>query len=346
MDLSYFQKINNTYQSQSSQETDLFLLNRHVDECFADTIDYHKVKKNGEPFELIIVKDTDGNTFKKKIKSKHSTPFNLGDYIEWNNQIWMVTLLDTDEKTYHCGYMYLCTILLRWQNSSGEILERWAYAEDYTKYSAGVTGNSTITVGDYQYGITLPSDVETRKLKREVRFVIDYEGNYPPDVYRLTSKKAYLNDDNYFDRGGVITFTLSYDFFNNEEDKLITLEDGSQVWICDYHSPTTPSEPITPPDETAIFSAVIIGNKSLKLGFPRTYSVSFADKNGNSIEVADSDFKWNIVSDFEVGNTINGKTIELYVDDENYLSSSFLLQILDVNDAVVSSVEITVIEGF
>ena len=37
--------INNTYKSQSKQETDLYLLNRHVDECFADTIDYHVVKR-------------------------------------------------------------------------------------------------------------------------------------------------------------------------------------------------------------------------------------------------------------------------------------------------------------
>ena len=75
MDMSYFQKINNTYKSQSKQETDLYLLNRHVEECFADTIDYHVVKRNGEPYELLIIKDTDGNTFKKKIKARPSDPF-------------------------------------------------------------------------------------------------------------------------------------------------------------------------------------------------------------------------------------------------------------------------------
>lgn len=214
MDLCYFQKINNTFKSQSSQETDLFLLNRHVEDCFADSIDYHKVKRNGEDFELIITKDTDSNTQKKKkIKSRPSQPFNLGDYIDWNGQIWLVTLLDTDDKTYHSGYMYLCTILLRYQNSKGELVERWSYAEDYTKYSIGETGNSTIIVGDYQYGITVPSDEEMKKLKRGTRFVIDYDGNYPPDVYRLTNRKAYLSDANYFNRGGVMTFTLSYDFF-------------------------------------------------------------------------------------------------------------------------------------
>ena len=55
MDISYFQKINNTFGAKSKQEVDLYLLNQHIDEHFADTIDYHVVKKNGEPFELLII---------------------------------------------------------------------------------------------------------------------------------------------------------------------------------------------------------------------------------------------------------------------------------------------------
>lgn len=46
----------------------------------------------------MIIKDTDGNTFKKKIKSRHGEKFNLGDYVIWNNQYWLITLLDPDEK--------------------------------------------------------------------------------------------------------------------------------------------------------------------------------------------------------------------------------------------------------
>lgn len=158
-------KINNTFQSKSKQETDLYLLNRHVEDCFDDSIDYKRVKRNGEDFELIIIKDTDGNTQKKKIKSRPSQPFNLGDYIKWNEQIWLITLLDPDDKTYSSGYMYLCTLPLRWQLPTGEIVERWGYSEDFTKYSNGTTGNDKITVGDNQYGITLPIDEETKQLK-------------------------------------------------------------------------------------------------------------------------------------------------------------------------------------
>ena len=287
MDISYFQKINNTYKSKSKQETDLYLLNRHVDECFADTIDYHVVKRNGEPFELLIIKDTDGNTFKKKIKSKHSTPFNLGDYIEWNNQIWLITLLDSDDKTYHSGYMYLCTVPLRWQNSEGKIIERYVYSEDFTKYSSGITGNNTITIGDNQYGLTLPIDSETRKLARDMRFPIDFEDAEKPDIYKLTNRKVNLNNNEYFGRGGTMILTMSYDAFNAEEDKRVVMDNGKEVWVCNYTevSPSTPPSEPTTPDETEDLSAKITCKGSQELiigGSYKTLTGSFVDKDGNT----------------------------------------------------------------
>lgn len=340
MDISYFQKVNNTYGSKNKQETDLYLLNRHVDECFSDTIDYHIVKRNGIPFELLIIKDTDGNTFKKKIKSKHASPFNLGDYIEWNNQIWIVTLLDPDEKAYHSGYMYLCTTPIRWQNTDGEIIERWAYAEDFTKYSNGTIGNSTITVGDNQYGLTLPLDSETRKLKRDLRFAIDADDAVVPDVYMLTNRKVRLNNNEYFGRGGTMVVTASFNAFNPEKDKHITLEDGTQVWICDYHSPITPP---SPPIESTDLSANISGGTTIRCGRAKTWTAAFKNKDGN--EVIDCDFHWNIVSDFTIHQVDDGNKIQLKVIDENSIGCSFLLQLIH-DDNILSECEITVIEGF
>ena len=347
MDMSYFQKINNTYKSQSKQETDLYLLNRHVEECFADTIDYHVVKRNGEPYELLIIKDTDGNTFKKKIKSKHSTPFNLGDYIEWNNQIWLVTLLDPNEKTYHSGYMYLCTVPLRWQNSEGKIIERYAYSEDFTKYSTGVTGNNTIQIGENQYGLTLPIDSETKKLRRDLRFPIDFDDAEQPDVYDLTNRKVNLNNNEYFGRGGIMVVTMSFGAFNATNDKKVTLEDGKEVWICDYKEvheelsdPTTPPEN---PDEMTDLRVGIDGKETIRCGVTRTYTALFTDLDGNAVE--DVNFSWNVVSDFTVEQNVDSNKIELKVDDDSFIDESFILQLL-VDGTVKTELEITVIGIF
>ena len=348
MDISYFQKINNTYNAKSKQEVDLYLLNQHVDNHFADTIDYHVVKRNGEPFELLIIKDTDGNTFKKKIKSKNSTPFNLGDYIEWNNQIWLVTLLDTDDKTYHSGYMYLCTVPLRWQNSEGKVIERYVYSEDFTKYSSGTTGNNTITIGDNQYGLTLPIDSETRKLARDMRFPIDFEDAEKPDIYKLTNRKVNLNNNEYFGRGGTMVLTMSYDAFNADEDKRVVMDNGKEVWVCNYTEvstpPTPPSEPTTP-DETEDLSATISGTTNLKIGVTRNYTATLSDKDSNVVQWDDTLYSWNVVSDFDVMQTVTENKISLTVEDEDFIDSSFILQVIKLDDnSVIGEFEITVID--
>lgn len=344
MDISYFQKINNTYKSKSRQETDLYLLNRHVDECFADTVDYHVVKRNGEPFELLIIKDTDNNTFKKKIKSRPSESFNLGDYIEWNNQIWLVTLVDTDDKTYHSGYMYLCTVPLRWQNAEGKIIERYVYAEDFTKYSNGVTGNNTITIGDNQYGLTLPVDSETKKLKRDMRFPLDFDDSEQPDIYKLTNRKVKLSDNQYFGRGGTMIVTMSFDAFNPNDDKKVTLDNGQEVWICNYNNSHTPLPP-TPsePNETTDLRCMISGNTNLKNGYGRSYTVTFTNKDGNAVDWKNVDYQWNIKSDFDVKQTIVDNKITISINSELVIGSSFLLQII-INDTILSEVPIRIIE--
>lgn len=340
MNIEYYMKLQNAYKTTNNRDKNLAKVNRNANKHFDDTFDTHDVLVNKNPMQLMIIKDTDGNVNKKKIKSRHEDKFNLGDYIEWNNQIWMVMLLDPDDKTWNRGYMYLCTVLLRWQDVSGNIIERWAYSEDYTKYSMGETGNNTITIGDYQYGLTLPVDEYTKKLKRGNRFVIDFEGNYPPDTYRLSGKKAYLNDNTYFGRSGVVTFTLSYNFFNGEKDKLVELENGEKVWICDYIDKDSSST--LPPSESKDIITTINGNQNLKIGFNRSYSVTFQDKNGNT---QNPNFIWNVVSDFPVHQELVDGKIKLLVEDEDYISSSFLLQVI-LENAVAAELEITVIEGF
>lgn len=350
MDLSYFQKINNTYQSKSKQETDLYELNRHVDDCFDDTIDYHVVKRNGEPFELLIIKDTDGNTFKKKIKSKHSTPFNLGDYIEWEGQIWLITLIDPNEKTYHSGYMYLCTVPLRWQNSEGKIIERFAYSEDFTKYSSGTTGNNTITIGDNQYGLTIPIDEETRKLHRDMRFPIDFEDAEQPDIYELTNRKVNLNNNEYFGRGGTMIITMSYDAFNKDKDKRVTMDNGKEVWICDYNDATIPSTPPQNPDETADLRAVITfkGDQELKIGgTTKTLTGYFVDSDGNT--TTDIGI-WEVITIDELlpclEYTIDGNTLKINVLETDLYDSKVRIKFSSANGEISTYLDFDVVSMF
>lgn len=341
MDINYIMKIQNAYGTKTSSERELAKVNHEMLKHFEDSYDTETVLINGVAKSLMIIKDTDGNVFKKKIKAPHDEKFNLGDYVVWNNQNWLITLLDPDEKTWNRGYMYLCTVPLRWQNSKGNIIERWGYSEDFTKYSSGVTGNSILQVGDNQCGLTLPIDNETRNLKRDMRFPIDLDDVDVPDVYKLTNRKVNLNNNQYFGRGGIMSTTLSFASFDKSKDEFIMLDDGSHAWICDYHSPVPLPEPSVP-NETTDLSVVISGGSTLRCGRTKTWTVVFKDRNGN--EVTDCDFKWNVVSDYPIMQSINGKKIQLKIDDEQLIDCSFLLSVT-IGDSVVARTKIIIVGG-
>lgn len=344
MDINYFMKIQNAYGTKNRREKELAKINNEMSKHFEDTYGTVDILLNGTPTQLMIIKDTDNNTFKKKIKSVHGDKFNLGDYVEWNNQKWLVTLIDTDERTWNRGYMYLCTVPLRWQNSEGKIIERYVYAEDFTKYSNGVTGNNTITIGDNQYGLTLPVDSETKKLKRDMRFPLDFDDSEQPDIYKLTNRKVKLSDNQYFGRGGTMIVTMSFDAFNTNDDKKVTLENGQEVWICNYNNSHTPLPP-TPsePNETTDLRCVISGNTNLKNGYRRSYTVTFTDKDENTVDWQNVDFQWNVKPDFDVTQTINDNKITISINDENLIGCSFYVQIF-VSKIMLSEIKVNIIE--
>lgn len=340
LDIEYYMKLQNAYSTKNKREKELVKVNRNANKHFDDTFDTQDVLVNEIPMQLMIIKDTDGNTYKKKIKSRHEDIIKLGDYVKWNNQIWMITLLDSDDKAWNRGYMYLCEILLRWQDDNGNIIERWGYSEDYTKYSMGESGNSTITVGDYQYGITLPVDEYTKKLNRENRFVVDFEGNYPPDTYRLTGKKGFISDYRYFDKGGVFTITLSYEQFNKVTDKLVKLENNTEVWICDYNSPTTSTLPPLESDNPTTTSIIITGGDTLRYGRSKTWTVTFTDST--DAEITPLNFTWNVKSDFKITQNITDNKIQLKCIDDTAIDCTFILQILNEDSDILSETTITI----
>lgn len=363
MNYDYFRKINNAYNSSSKQETDLYLLNNQINKHFADSIDYQKVLRNGKSFELLVMKDTDANTYKKKIKSRPNQPFNLGDYIEWNGQHWLITLLDSDDKTCNSGYMYLCTILLRWQNKNGDIIERWCYSEDFTKYSSGVSGNNIMMIPEHQYGVTLPVDEETKYIKRDMRFVIDFDDIEEPDVYKLTNRKVLLNDANYFSRGGLLSWTLSYDLFNKTTDLKIDFN-GKKVWICNYlkdddldiedgnNAEDIISDILTyenikdiyaknKSDITLNCQISSIGKKEIVIGGNyKTFYCDFYDDSNNVISFSDYTFEYLLPKEIDellvTAKLIDNEYKIKIKYDESLINSNVVIVIKDLNNKIIN----------
>ena len=119
--------------------------------------------------------------------------------------------------------------------------------------------------------------------------------------------------------------------------------DNQELRICDYIDPMHPLSPFPDSDIMDNISAVISGNINLRNEYKRTYEVNFTGIDDSSIDSRDIDFSWNIVSDFDVLQNVYDNKIDLSVEDEDLIGSSFLLQIIIVGK-VFTEIAINIIE--
>ena len=275
-------------------------LKTNLNNKLQDNPSYKSFKLNGEETNLII--NTSTKPYYKEFQSLPDQKILAGDYVEWADSMWLVLNADSDDEVYTDGNLRQCQHRIYWQKSDGTIVSRYAYTENASSYSNGETGNSTITLESNQFMVYLPYDEETAELDNGKRVHMS-RSNAKCKPYELTRP----DDITYgFGEKGVLNIIFTQTQYNQEKDKLITLEDGTQAWICDYidSTPTPPSEPTTP-DETEDLSAKIKFKGSQELiigGSYKTLTGSFVDKDGNT------------TSDIGVWKHITIDELEPYVD--------------------------------
>lgn len=102
------------------------------------------------------------------------------------------------------------------------------------------------------------------------------------------------------------------------------------------------SNPVIP---TTNYTYAISGNPSLKARYSRTYTLTITDSSGDDITSSQSDYTWNIVSNFadQIDQVITDNKIKITVDNEDLVGQSFTLQVL-VNSVIKAEIIITIVE--
>lgn len=271
----------------------------------------------------------------------YDNPVKIGEYIHdtKDDTYWLIyNSFNVNDINYE-GKMIQCNYLLRWQLSDGKIIKRRANIVSASKYDVGENGNNTIVLSSNNYTVLIGYCEEGFELEGK-RVFIDMKPSNPTKVFKITR-----SDDVIYNASGLgylLSFIADKTEFNPDKD-------NQELRICDYIDVTTPLPPYpSKPDETTVsINAAIQGKRDLKCGFPRSYTAIISDKDDNAIDWDDAKYGWNVVSDFDVGQTASGNRIELYVEDEEFICSSFLLQVICVSDnSVITEIEITVVEGF
>ena len=261
-----------------------------------------------------------------------------GDYLEYEGMVWLCLNSYSFHKLYCRATFMSCDWKIYWINENGELKSQYVIDQNSTQYNSGETSNSTMTLGSAQHMLKMQCNDDTIILDSPMRFAID------KNIKKPTCYKVTQNDNSAYNYGkGLCCVTVTETPLNTESDKLITLDDGTQVWICDYVE-VTPLPPTPPePNETTDLRCVISGNTNLKNGYRRSYTVTFSNKEGNSVEWQKVNYQWNVVSDFDVKQTMSENEITVSVNDENLIGGSFFVQIL-VNTTVLAGIKVNIVE--
>lgn len=266
----------------------------------------------------------------------YDNPIKIGEYLHdtKDNTYWLIYNSFNVNDVHYEGKMIQCNYLLRWQLASGEIIERHSNIVSASKYDVGETGNSTLVLSSNNYTILIGYCEEGFELEGK-RVFIDMKPTKPTKVFKITrSDDVLYNSGN---MGSLLSFIADKTEFNPNDD-------NQELRICDYNKntttlPSTPSEP----NETTDLRCVITGNTNLKNGYRRTYTATFTDKDGNSVDCQEVNYQWNIKSDFEVKQNIVDNKITVSVNDEILIGGYFLVQII-IDETILSEAKVNIIE--
>ncbi len=265
----------------------------------------------------------------------YDNPIKIGEYLHdtKDDTYWLIYNSFNVNDVHYEGKMIQCNYLLRWQLANGEIIERYSNIVSASKYDVGETGNSTLVLSSNNYTILIGYCEEGFELEGK-RVFIDMKPTKPTKVFKITrSDDVLYNSGN---MGSLLSFIADKVEFNPNAD-------NQELRICDYNSisplPPTPQ----PPNETTVLRCAISGNASLKNGYKRPYSVKFTDKDENTINWENINFKWNIVNDPGLITNAYENKIDILFDDEDSIGSSFLLQVI-VEGKILAESKITIIE--
>lgn len=266
----------------------------------------------------------------------YDNPIKIGEYLHdtKDDTYWLIYNSFNVNDVHYEGKMIQCNYLLKWQLANGEIIERYSNIVSASKYDVGETGNSTLVLSSNNYTILIGYCEEGFELEGK-RVFIDMKPTKPTKVFKITrSDDVLYNSGN---MGSLLSFIADKTEFNPNDD-------NQELRICDYNKNTTPLPP-TPsePNETTDLCAAISGNLNLRNGHRRTYTVMFTDTDENPIDWQRVSYHWNIVSDFDIKQTVTDNKITVSVNDENLIGGSFLLQVL-IDNGITVETKVFIIE--
>ncbi len=152
----------------------------------------------------------------------------LGTYVRFRNTIYLVTEYVDNNQVYEKANMLHCNYEMKWRNRFGNIVYRWIWRQDSTRFSSGESANVELVTGNVRNEILMPKDHETIYLHRDQRLIMDdYDAAqiYDPLVYKITKENRILSVQG---NNSMFSFIIAEDSFDPSTD-------NRELMIADYY---------------------------------------------------------------------------------------------------------------
>ena len=251
-------------------------------------IKFCKGKFDGENFEIevegegIVQSETpDAYTqgYKRQLLTRIADKVADYKYIKYDGAIWLIMTEPADNCIYDKCVLHQCNYILKWQNTTKDIIYCPASIENASQYNTGEEGNKILMLGYNQLMAYVSLDDDTVVIDRNLRLFVDYNKvNSIP--YKVTRPDTVAFS---YGKNRVMCLVLTEDQYNPKTDSI-------ENWLCDYFKVST---------VTITYS----GNPTIRVGGTKTLKVDTTETVTWSVE---SDIGATITPD---GNSVKVKCI-------------------------------------
>lgn len=244
--------------SKGIRDKNLNHTKRVIESSFSQSPSYFQVEINDELNQEVWIND-DGDIREQKKIIALDYPLEMGAIIKWNDQYWLCIHSD-DLDIYRRGVMLICHSDIKWLDENGDIVKTPFSLRSEISSNFGIQEGRIMMMPNERRQITISKNIQSEKLKKNRRFIIDDR------AWKIVGLNRLIN--------GLINITL--------EEQEITASDNLELGIADYYS------------RVAEYQLTVLNGDYISIENKQTLQINAEVKNRNEVINVDDDLIFTI----------------------------------------------------
>lgn len=204
-----------------------------ISQSFKDSPSYQEVYINSSStLTGVRIVDDSQSKEQKLVVAQNEVSYSSGDYLTWNNEKWLTSIVDDMGGIYKRGIVTRCTSSIKWLTTDGFQREAYFSLLNNNLSSIGIQQGQIIDLGNERRQIVIQSNEDTKGINKDKRFIFDGRAWKVVNVDRLSQGVIYLGlEEDQFDPTNDNIELRIADYYNNLANYTISILNGDSLTI-------------------------------------------------------------------------------------------------------------------